>query len=87
MLLSSVSQKDPDINHTIATDVSEHMNRDTSVAVARLFLLLRDRDSYKQFLASGQREAQWLLDLLQDVSTSLFVRMLVSTEQGTVARS
>ncbi|KAJ7788798.1 hypothetical protein B0H13DRAFT_1676392 [Mycena leptocephala] len=56
------------------------MNRDISVVVPRLVLLLRDSDSYKVFLASSETEAQRLLDLLQDVSASLFTQRLVLTE-------
>jgi hypothetical protein len=63
------------------------MNRDISIVVARLVLLLRDSDSYKKLLASGETQAQHLLDLMQDVSTSLFIQKLVSTEQETAARS
>jgi hypothetical protein len=87
VLCYSVSQQDPSSNHTISKEVYEHMNHDISVVVARLVLLLRDPNSYKWFLASGEAEAQGLLDLLQDVSTSLFVLRLVSSEQGTVTRS
>ncbi|KAJ7828709.1 hypothetical protein B0H13DRAFT_2373054 [Mycena leptocephala] len=48
----SVTEKDPSgsINHTISTDIYEHMNRDISIVVARLVLLLRDSDSYKTLL-------------------------------------
>ncbi|KAJ7093746.1 kinase-like domain-containing protein [Mycena epipterygia] len=70
ILLGLVEQsvvEDPSINHTIATDVYEHMNRDIYVVVARLVLLLRDPPSYKLFLASQGTEAQCLLDLLQDL--------------------
>jgi hypothetical protein len=87
VLCYSVSQQDPSSNHAVSKEVYEHMNYDISVVVARLVLLLRDPDSYKWCLASGEAEAQGLLDLLQDVSTSLFVLRLVSSEQGTVARS
>jgi hypothetical protein len=44
------------------------MKRDLSVVVARLVLFLRE--SYKEFLSSCGKDAQQLLDLMQDVSTS-----------------
>jgi hypothetical protein len=47
------------------------MSRDISVVVARLVLLLRDPNSYKKLLDCRGTEAQALVDLLQDVSTSL----------------
>ncbi|KAJ7904821.1 kinase-like domain-containing protein [Mycena leptocephala] len=43
------------------------MNRDISVVVARLILVLRDAESYKQLLAYRGKDAQRLLDLLQDL--------------------
>ncbi|KAJ7258629.1 hypothetical protein C8J57DRAFT_1073683 [Mycena rebaudengoi] len=47
------------------------MNRDICVIIARMVQLLQDRESYKDFLAYRETDAQALLDLLQDVSTSL----------------
>ena len=46
------------------------MNRDISVVVAKLVLLLRNPQLYKEILACRETDAQRLLDLLQDVSTS-----------------
>jgi hypothetical protein len=42
-----------------------------SVGVAGLVFFLQDRQSYKEFLTYRGTDAQTLLDLLQDVSTSL----------------
>ncbi|KAJ6457914.1 kinase-like domain-containing protein [Mycena sanguinolenta] len=57
----------PSINHTISTIVYEHMGRDISVVVARLVLLLRDPNSYKNLLDYRETEAQALVDLLQEL--------------------
>jgi hypothetical protein len=87
VLFTQFPQKDPSINHTISTNIYEYMTRDISIVVARLVLLLRDSDSYKKLLASSEKQAQRLLDLLQDVSISLFIQNLLSIEQETAARS
>jgi hypothetical protein len=50
------------------------MNRDICVIIARMVQLLQDRESYKDFLAYRETDAQALLDLLQDVSTSLSIK-------------
>jgi hypothetical protein len=47
------------------------MNLRLSVAVVGLVFFLQDRKSYNQFLTYRDGDAQTLLDLLQDVSTSL----------------
>ncbi|KAF7369138.1 Protein kinase domain-containing protein [Mycena venus] len=69
VLLGLVKQsvKNSPINHTISTDVYEHMKRDISAVVAKLVLLLRNPQSYKKFLACRVTDAQRLLDLLQDL--------------------
>ncbi|KAJ7472388.1 kinase-like domain-containing protein [Mycena galericulata] len=43
------------------------MNRDISVVAARLVIILRDRKSYEEFLTARDRDAQVLLDLLQNL--------------------
>jgi hypothetical protein len=65
------------------------MKRNLSVVVARLVLFLRNQESYKEVLSSRGTDAQQLLDLLQDVSTSRlkpYIEMLILTKY-TVARS
>jgi hypothetical protein len=65
------------------------MKRDLSVVVARLVLFLHNQESYKEVLSSRGTDAQQLLDLLQDVSTSRlkpYIEMLIPTEY-TVAQS
>jgi hypothetical protein len=51
--------------------VYQHMDRDISVLVARLVLLLQEQESYNEFLGSREMAAQELLNLLQDVSPLL----------------
>jgi hypothetical protein len=60
------------------------MNPDHCAEVAaRLGVLLRDPESYKEFLACRETDAQGLLDVLQDVSTSNSnpIQILVPTAQ------
>jgi hypothetical protein len=85
LVLYSIAQMDPSNKHTISTDVYEHLKRDICMVVARLVLCFRNPDWYKTFLAKRGSETQPLLDFLQDVSTSNLIRMLVPTEQQTVA--
>jgi hypothetical protein len=49
-------------------DVFEHVNNDDSAVVAKLVYLLQDQVLYQRLLACQGRDAQTLLDLLQDVS-------------------
>ncbi|KAJ7883497.1 kinase-like domain-containing protein [Mycena olivaceomarginata] len=54
-------------NQTISTHVHENIKRDVPILVARLVLYLNDPVSYKELLSSCGRDAQQLLDLLQDL--------------------
>jgi hypothetical protein len=49
-------------------DVFEHVNTEDSAVVAKLVYLLQDQVLYRRLLACRGRDAQTLLDLLQDVS-------------------
>ncbi|KAJ7719093.1 kinase-like domain-containing protein [Mycena maculata] len=51
----------------IIKDVCRRLNRDILVVVVRLVLLLRAPESYKEFLASRETDAQAFLDLLQNL--------------------
>ncbi|KAJ6598358.1 kinase-like domain-containing protein [Mycena vulgaris] len=53
--------------HTIAKDIHTHLSRDIFIIVVQLVLLLRDPETYKQFLDSRGTQSQVLLDLLQDL--------------------
>lgn len=84
--LSNFSQKEfgANLNQPISLAVYEHMNRDISVVVARLILVLRDEESYKQLLAYRGKDAQRLLDLLQDVSF-VFSRIRASADRASTS--
>jgi hypothetical protein len=74
LLTPTQNPDDPRTSHIVAKEIHTHMNRDISVVVAQLALVLRDSETHKQFLACRETEAQSLLDLLQDVSTSLGIK-------------
>ena len=80
LVVDLFTQKDSFDNHAISKDVYRHMHRDLCAVVTRLVLFLRNPESYKEFLACRETDAQRLLDLLQDVSTSNHLQMLVPTE-------
>jgi hypothetical protein len=59
-------------------DASIH---DTSGIIERLEKLFHDdKESYTKFLACRSASAQWLLDLLQDVSLAIFCATGLLTE-------
>ncbi|KAF7369136.1 Protein kinase domain-containing protein [Mycena venus] len=66
-LVKQSVENDSSTSHTISTDVHEHINRDISDIVVRLVLFLRKPQSYKDFLAYRETDAQRLLDVLQDL--------------------
>jgi hypothetical protein len=49
-------------------DVFEHVNTEDSAVVAKLVYVLQDQVLYQRLLACRGKDAQTLLDLLQDVS-------------------
>jgi hypothetical protein len=67
----------------------ENMKCDVSIIVVTSVLYLSEPVSYKELVSSCGTDAQQLLDLLQDASTSRLkpcIEMLIPTEY-TVARS
>jgi hypothetical protein len=74
--VASLSRSQDRSSHAIAKEIFEKMSQDVSAISAQMILIVRDEETYKQFLACEGSVAQNILDLVQDVC--LAIRCLIS---------
>jgi hypothetical protein len=60
------------IDLQLAVNMVVHLNHDMIALIARLLVVFRDPMTYKMLLTCRGSSAQQILDLLQDVSVSLY---------------